>query len=86
MLLEFKIIGERGYYANLNSREEENVFEHNGFRLAYYNVGGIIYAYYIGNYYTADLRGLNNVEEIDVITEIIAQCSDASKFDPVEID
>lgn len=86
MLLEFKIIGERGYYANLKSKEEENVFEHNGFRLAYYNVGGIIYAYYIGNYYTADLRHLKNVEEIDVITEIIAQCSDSRKFDPVDID
>lgn len=84
MLLEFRIIGERTYYSNLINKGSERIFEHNGFRLAYYNVTGFIYAYYIGNYYVADARHFNNLEEIDVITEIIAQCSDASKFEPVE--
>ena len=84
-MINFKIIGERKYYANMGSNGETNVTIDNLFRLAYFIDNGYVFAYYIGNYY----MGYNKNPQItsdEIINEIRFKCSDPYSFEPIEMD
>lgn len=73
------MISERRYYANRPEKTVENVSSIGNFRVAYYRDMFFIYAYYMGNYYEADVRD-TKVENSIIIPAIVAQCNDPYKF------
>jgi len=76
--LKFTPIGETAYYSKNASGNECTMYVDNKFRLAYYVTVYNVYAYYMGTYYISDI--VPNLEQIDIVQPILAQCSDSSKF------
>lgn len=87
MKVEFKVNNEKRYYSpiNYNVNFEKNYFDSNNFRIAFYINHNIVYAYYLGKYYIGMILG-KNLDEVDILNEIKAQCSDPYKVNEKEIE
>jgi len=80
--LSFVLIGEQKYYKRKVGDVIENVFDYNGYRLAYYILDNNVYAYYMGQYYISLLRN-NKFTENEIIEFILLGCSDPYKFETI---
>lgn len=86
MKVEFVPSVEKRYYspANFNKNLEKSYLESNKFNLAFYVHDGLVYAYFMGKYYIGTILD-KNLDELDIILEIKAQCNDPYKVNEKEI-
>jgi hypothetical protein len=83
-IINFNLVGERTYYANIGINNKENKVFIGKYLLSYFINGGFLYVYYIGNYYVGNIGGFD-ISKIDIIQTVIKQCNDSRLFSPENI-